>query len=131
MSAEQIPRPEVYDSSGGDSPAEIRQARLQARYLTADRISIAVRNDMDEGMGIAQMNKIVMLDRSNPEARFVGVQARGDDDIGAPMIRRLFRAEHNVHLQNLVTDAPAPARAGRSGAGRRSSGCHRGRVRHR
>src|SRR5271157_2177857 len=70
--AQQILRPKVHDSPGGYSQAKIRQARLQARYLMTDRVSIAVGNDVDENMGIAQMHKIVMLDGSNPEARTAG-----------------------------------------------------------
>jgi len=58
----------VHYSPGGYSQAKIRQTRLQVRYLMTERISIAVGNDVDENVGIAQMHKIVMLDGSNPEA---------------------------------------------------------------
>jgi hypothetical protein len=76
VSAQQILRPKVHYSPGGYSQTKIRQARLQASYLMTDRVSVTVRDDVDENMGIAQMHKIVMLDGSNPEARSTGVEAR-------------------------------------------------------
>jgi len=48
LSAEKIPCPEIYNSSGRNGQAEIRQARSKLHHVLPDRISIAIRNNMNE-----------------------------------------------------------------------------------
>ena len=73
--AEEILCPESYYPSSGDGQAEIRQPRIETHHPMPNHISIAVRDDVDEGIRIVGPNEVVVLDCSNVRGRLVGTEA--------------------------------------------------------
>lgn len=101
LGSEEILCAKVHDAARRDAQTKVGQACFELPHPLPDRIPAAIGHDMDECVGIAGPNQVIVADRPHAHVRIVGAEACGNDNASTG-VRRFLGAEHDVLLQDLV-----------------------------